>query len=90
MISSMVDDIFDFRPASIVETLGLKEPVFASTAAYGHFGRPEFAWERLDRVEAIKQQPGQPQCEGRGEGRTQRPLVLGRPGVLVFDPRTSR
>lgn len=53
-IEDVVADVFDFRPAAIIETLGLTKPVFASTAAYGHFGRPEFRWEQLDKVEDIK------------------------------------
>lgn len=54
-IKRVVSELFDFRPAAIIETLGLRQPVFAATSAYGHFGRPEFAWEQLDRVEAIRQ-----------------------------------
>lgn len=57
-IERVVDEVFDFRPAAIIETLGLNQPVFASTAAYGHFGRPEFSWEQLDRVEAIQNAAG--------------------------------
>jgi S-adenosylmethionine synthetase len=53
-IESVVRDTFDFRPASIINQLELRKPVFADTAAYGHFGRPGFAWERLDMVDAIK------------------------------------
>jgi S-adenosylmethionine synthetase len=53
-IEDIVDEIFDFRPASIIEQLGLTQPVFAATAAYGHFGRPEFSWEQLDKVDEIK------------------------------------
>jgi len=51
-------DVFDFRPAAIIETLGLTQPMFANTAAYGHFGRPEFSWEQLNRVEQIKSAAG--------------------------------
>lgn len=49
--------IFDFRPGKMVEELGLLKPQgwnYAMTASYGHFGRDEFPWERLDRVEALK------------------------------------
>ncbi len=53
-IEQVVDEVFDFRPASIIKSLDLTSPVFAATAAYGHFGRPGFTWERLDRVDAIK------------------------------------
>ena len=53
-IEKVVREVFDFRPASIISRLGLRSPVFAGTAAYGHFGRPGFAWEHLDMVDAIK------------------------------------
>jgi S-adenosylmethionine synthetase len=53
-IEAIVKDLFDFRPASIILQLQLTNPIFAGTAAYGHFGRPGFAWERLDMVEAIQ------------------------------------
>ncbi|MDD6995037.1 MAG: methionine adenosyltransferase [Candidatus Borkfalkiaceae bacterium] len=41
---------FDFRPYAIIKTLGLRAPVYAQTAAYGHFGRNGFSWERTDRT----------------------------------------
>ncbi|HEV2129982.1 MAG TPA: methionine adenosyltransferase [Longimicrobiaceae bacterium] len=65
-IATAVRDVFDFRPLAIIETLGLRNPIFRATAAYGHFGRrPErrrvnghevtfFPWERLDRVEDLR------------------------------------
>lgn len=53
-IENLVREVFDFRPASIIDRLSLRSPVFAGTAAYGHFGRPGFAWEALDMVDAIK------------------------------------
>jgi len=53
-IEMVVKETFDFRPAAIIEQLELRKPVFAETAAYGHFGRPGFAWERLDMIDAIK------------------------------------
>ncbi len=45
---------FDLRPYAIIEKLGLRKPVFRKTAAYGHFGREEFAWEKTDKVEDLK------------------------------------
>jgi S-adenosylmethionine synthetase len=57
-IESVVGEIFDFRPSSIISRLDLRSPVFAATAAYGHFGREGFAWERLDRVSEIKEAAG--------------------------------
>ena len=53
-IENVVSEVFDFRPASIIERLELRTPIFADTAAYGHFGRPEFSWERLDMVDALR------------------------------------
>ncbi len=57
-IEAIVGEVFDFRPASIIERLELTRPVFSPTSAYGHFGRPSFAWERLDMVEAIQEAAG--------------------------------
>ncbi|MCI0544287.1 MAG: methionine adenosyltransferase [Actinobacteria bacterium] len=57
-IVSIVEEQFDFRPAAIIETLALTRPGYADTAAYGHFGRPEFTWERLDRVGSIRSAAG--------------------------------
>ncbi len=56
-IERAVEQVFDFRPAAIIETLGLRKPIYRQTAAYGHFGRSDLdlPWERLDRVEALKQ-----------------------------------
>ena len=52
-------DIFDFRPANIIEALGLRRPFengwkFQDTAAYGHFGRDKFPWEKTDKADALK------------------------------------
>jgi S-adenosylmethionine synthetase len=57
-IERVVNEVFDFRPASVIAQLELTKPVFAPTAAYGHFGRPGFSWERLDQVEAIRAAAG--------------------------------
>ena len=49
--------VFDFRPYALTEDLGLTAPKgwkYEDTAAYGHFGRSAFPWERTDRVDAIK------------------------------------
>ena len=47
---------FDLRPSAIIERLGLRAPIYAQTAAYGHFGRNDLdlPWERLDMVEALR------------------------------------
>jgi S-adenosylmethionine synthetase len=55
-----ITEVFDLRPAAIIEQLDLLRPIYAQTAAYGHFGRelPEFTWERLDRVEELRAAAG--------------------------------
>jgi len=53
-ISDAVQKVFDFRPASIIKHLDLKKPIYSATAAYGHFGRPEFSWEKTDKVSDLK------------------------------------
>ncbi|KRC49048.1 MULTISPECIES: methionine adenosyltransferase [unclassified Nocardioides] len=55
-IQEAVLEVFDLRPAAILRDLDLRRPIYAKTAAYGHFGRelPEFTWERTDRAEALK------------------------------------
>ena len=57
-IERIVTEIFDFRPASIIASLSLTRPIFGTTSAYGHFGRPGFAWEQLDRVDEIRMAAG--------------------------------
>ncbi|MCK4925446.1 MAG: methionine adenosyltransferase domain-containing protein, partial [Spirochaetes bacterium] len=49
-----IKKVFDLTPHSIIETLDLRKPVYRETAAYGHFGRESFTWERTDRVKDIK------------------------------------
>jgi len=55
-----IHEVFDLRPGAIIRDLDLLRPIYAKTATYGHFGRelPEFTWERLDRVEALRQAAG--------------------------------
>ena len=53
-IAYIISKEFDLRPASIIKTLDLRRPIYKATAAYGHFGRPEFPWEKLDRVDDLK------------------------------------
>ena len=55
-IQQAVRKVFDLRPAAIIDELDLKRPIYAKTAAYGHFGRVdvEFPWERADKVEELK------------------------------------
>ncbi|MFB7333140.1 methionine adenosyltransferase [Streptomyces adustus] len=55
-IEKAVTAVFDLRPAAIIRDLDLLRPIYAQTAAYGHFGRelPDFTWERTDRVDALR------------------------------------
>ena len=55
-IEKAVREVFDLRPLAIINDLDLRRPFYKKTAAHGHFGRnePEFTWERLDRVEALR------------------------------------
>ncbi len=68
-LAKVVSDVFDFRPRAIIEHLGLRDPIFRPTAAYGHFGRSTktvprlgrseetvelFTWERTNRIEEIR------------------------------------
>ncbi|MFF9062461.1 methionine adenosyltransferase [Streptomyces sp. NPDC101213] len=60
VIEKAVTDVFDLRPAAIIRDLDLLRPIYAQTAAYGHFGRelPDFTWERTDRVDALRRAAG--------------------------------
>ncbi|WP_251198094.1 methionine adenosyltransferase [Anaerotardibacter muris] len=55
-IEAAVAQVFDLRPAAIIEALDLRRPIYRKTAAYGHFGRelPEFTWEQTNKVEDLK------------------------------------
>ncbi|HET7761557.1 MAG TPA: methionine adenosyltransferase [Phycicoccus sp.] len=59
-IQAAIPEVFDLRPAAILDQLALLRPIYARTAAYGHFGRTDegpdggFTWERTDRVEALQ------------------------------------
>jgi S-adenosylmethionine synthetase len=59
-IQRAVTEVFDLRPAAIIRDLDLLRPIYAQTAAYGHFGRllPDFTWERTDRVDALRAAAG--------------------------------
>ncbi|MBW1641235.1 MAG: methionine adenosyltransferase [Deltaproteobacteria bacterium] len=58
--TEIVKDVFDLRPAAIIEYLDLLRPIYRKTSAYGHFGRsePEFAWEKTNKAEEIKEKAG--------------------------------
>ncbi len=55
-IIDAIRQVFDLRPAAIIRDLDLLRPIYAATSTYGHFGRelPEFTWEKLDRVDALR------------------------------------
>ncbi|MCG8571420.1 MAG: methionine adenosyltransferase [Spirochaetes bacterium] len=53
-IEEAVKKVFDLTPSGIVKTLDLLKPIYRKTAAYGHFGRDNFTWEKTDKVEALK------------------------------------
>ncbi len=53
-IERIIPQIFQLKPAGIIESLGLLRPIYRDTAAYGHFGRPQFPWEATDKAEALK------------------------------------
>jgi S-adenosylmethionine synthetase len=59
-IEAIVHEHFDLRPAAILRDLDLRRPIYAKTAAYGHFGREDrdFAWERTDKVDALRAAAG--------------------------------
>ena len=55
-IIEAITEVFDLRPAAIIQHLDLLRPIYGATATYGHFGRelPDFTWERLDRVAELQ------------------------------------
>ncbi|MEV7341336.1 methionine adenosyltransferase [Streptomyces sp. NPDC093544] len=59
-IESAISEVFDLRPAAIIRDLDLLRPIYAQTAAYGHFGRelPDFSWEKTGRVAALRTAAG--------------------------------
>jgi S-adenosylmethionine synthetase len=59
-IEELVREHFDLRPAAILRDLDLRRPIYAKTAAYGHFGRDDgdFTWERTDRADALREAAG--------------------------------
>jgi S-adenosylmethionine synthetase len=59
-IQALIDRHFDLRPASIIDALELRAPIYRQTAAYGHFGRPDLdlPWERADKAELLRADAG--------------------------------
>jgi S-adenosylmethionine synthetase len=59
-IRKIVNEVFDLRPAPIIEYLDLLRPIYRKTACYGHFGRsdPDFTWEKTNMVDALVEEAG--------------------------------
>lgn len=53
-LTGLVQDFFEFRPGSIIQRLDLLQPIYRNTAAYGHFGRDMFPWERTDVADDLR------------------------------------
>jgi S-adenosylmethionine synthetase len=53
VLAKLVRKVFPLSPHGIIEHLNLREPVYRNTAAYGHFGRSEFMWEKVDATEEL-------------------------------------
>ena len=58
LLVKLVREIFDLRPYGLIKMLDLIQPIYRDTAAYGHFGREQFPWEKLDRVEELRSAAG--------------------------------
>jgi S-adenosylmethionine synthetase len=63
-IEALIREHFDLRPAAILRDLDLRRPIYAKTAAYGHFGREDgdFTWERTDKAQALRAAAGLPEA----------------------------
>lgn len=61
-IERAISEVFDLRPAAIIDALKLRRPIYRKTSTYGHFGRelPEFTWEATDRVDELRDACGMP------------------------------
>ncbi|MFT4573599.1 MAG: S-adenosylmethionine synthetase, partial [Marinomonas primoryensis] len=60
VISQLVREHFELRPAGLIKMLDLKRPIYLPTAAYGHFGREDenFTWEKTDKADALRKAAG--------------------------------
>jgi S-adenosylmethionine synthetase len=90
-IAKLVSEIFDFRPAALIETLDLLRPIYKKTAAYGHFGRTEkmFTWEATDRAaelaDALLPKARTNGVNGKTSKRAARPKTGGRKDAELAD-----
>jgi S-adenosylmethionine synthetase len=59
-IAKLIQEHFDLRPKAIIQNLHLLRPIYAATAAYGHFGREDegFTWEKTDKADALREAVG--------------------------------
>ena len=59
-LAAIVNEVFDLRPAAIIDRLNLRRPIYAQTASYGHFGRNDLdlPWEKLDYVDVLREKAG--------------------------------
>ncbi len=58
LVEKAIQKVFDLSPAGIIRSLDLKKPIYRKTAAYGHFGRDSFSWERTDKVKDLQMAVG--------------------------------
>lgn len=58
LIEKLIRENFDLRPAAIIKNLDLRRPIYKATSAYGHFGRDNFNWEKLDKVDILREKAG--------------------------------
>ena len=65
-LAKYVAEKFDFRPRALIEELDLLRPIYRPTAAYGHFGRPEFSWEKTSRAKELAADLGGSVLKGHG------------------------
>ncbi len=79
-IEELVREYFDLRPAAILRDLDLRRPIFAQTAAYGHFGREghDFTWERIDKAQTLRDAAGL-------DGEIQLPDPTPEPPLVAYD-----
>jgi len=82
---------FDMRPKALIDELGLLAPIYRQTAAYGHFGRPEFSWEKIERAEKIADDllpssPAGSTKRGRANGASEKKAAA-RASAKPFDER---
>ena len=58
LLVALVREFFDLRPYGLIKMLNLIQPIYRATAAYGHFGREQFPWEKVDRAEELRAAAG--------------------------------